>query len=101
MKIETTLASQLYGTASRITEGSAAPAATEGQSFSEALEAAARDMLATVQQGERTAQAALVGQADAQSVVEALAATEMALQTAVTVRDRVVEAYQELLRMPV
>ena len=41
------------------------------------------------------------GQTDAQSVVEALANAEMALETAVTVRNRVVEAYQELLRMPI
>ena len=41
------------------------------------------------------------GQADAHSVVEAMANAEMALQTAVTIRNRVVEAYQELLRMPV
>ncbi len=40
------------------------------------------------------------GAIDAQSVVEALSQAEMALQMAVTVRDRVVGAYQELLRMP-
>ena len=41
------------------------------------------------------------GTGDAHSVVEALATAEMALETAVTIRNRVVEAYQELLRMPV
>lgn len=41
------------------------------------------------------------GEGDAQSVVQALANAEMALETAVTVRNRVVEAYQELLRMPI
>lgn len=41
------------------------------------------------------------GQGDAHSVVEALATAEVALETAVTIRNRVVEAYQELLRMPV
>ena len=41
-----------------------------------------------------------VGRVDAQSVVEALSEAELALQTAVTVRDRLVGAYQELLRMP-
>jgi flagellar hook-basal body complex protein FliE len=34
-------------------------------------------------------------------MVEALANAEMVLDTAVTIRDKVVEAYQELLRMPV
>lgn len=38
---------------------------------------------------------------DAQSVVEALSQAELALQTAVTIRDRVVSAYQEILRMPI
>lgn len=40
------------------------------------------------------------GAIDSQTVVEALAETEMALQAAITVRDRVIGAYQELLRMP-
>ena len=40
-------------------------------------------------------------EADVQSVVEALAAAEMTMRTVVAVRDKVVEAYQEILRMPV
>ena len=39
--------------------------------------------------------------ADPHAMVEALANAEMVLDTAVTIRDKVVEAYQELLRMPV
>ncbi len=50
---------------------------------------------------ETTMQGVASGQADAHSVVEAMASAELALETAVTVRNRVVEAYQELLRMPV
>jgi len=48
-----------------------------------------------------TAQAFSAGTGDAQSVVQALATAEVALEGAVTIRNRVVEAYQELLRMPV
>ena len=43
----------------------------------------------------------MTGRADPHSLVQALAATELAIETAVTVRDKVVEAYQEILRMPV
>jgi len=43
----------------------------------------------------------LVGKADAHSVVQALAQTELAVETAISIRDKVVEAYQEILRMPV
>ncbi len=50
---------------------------------------------------ETTMQQHASGQVDAHSVVEAIANAELALETAVTIRNRVVEAYQELLRMPV
>jgi len=48
-----------------------------------------------------TTQAFSAGNGDAHSVVQALATAEVALEGAVTIRNRVVEAYQELLRMPV
>ncbi|MCZ4352903.1 flagellar hook-basal body complex protein FliE [Roseovarius aestuarii] len=61
----------------------------------------ARDFAATLQESESTAKAAMVGEADPHTLVQALAQTELAVETAVTVRDKVVEAYQEILRMPV
>lgn len=61
----------------------------------------ARDFAATLQEGESAAKAAMVGDADPHALVHALAQTELAVETAVTVRDKVVEAYQEILRMPV
>ncbi len=61
----------------------------------------ARSFAETLREGERTALSGLAGKADAQSVVTALAASEIAIQTAVTLRDKVVEAYNEILRMPV
>ncbi|SLN31922.1 flagellar hook-basal body complex protein FliE [Pseudooctadecabacter jejudonensis] len=55
----------------------------------------------TLQTSESTAMAAMTTGADPHALVQALAQTELAVETAVTVRDRVVEAYQEILRMPV
>lgn len=55
----------------------------------------------TLSQGEATARAAMTGGADPHALVEALASSQTAVETVVTVRDRVVEAYQEILRMPV
>lgn len=54
-----------------------------------------------VQQAEQAAIDTAVSGADPHAMVEALANAEMVLDTAVTIRDKVVEAYQELLRMPV
>lgn len=62
---------------------------------------AAKDFASTVANSERAASAYMVGKADPHSVVEAIASAELAVETAVTVRNRVVEAYQELLRMPI
>jgi flagellar hook-basal body complex protein FliE len=62
---------------------------------------AAASFLETLRAAETTALGGMTGKADAMSVVEALASTELAVETAVAVRDKVVEAYQEILRMPV
>ena len=59
------------------------------------------DFKAAIQQAEQTAIETAVTGADPHAMVEALANAEMVLDTAVTIRDKVVEAYQELLRMPV
>ena len=61
----------------------------------------AEDFVSIIQEGEATAQAGLVGESDARSVVEALTRSELAVEAAVAIRDKVVEAYQEILRMPV
>lgn len=99
MDIKATLAAQLYTRTQEIArpEVRETAARTAGAAF----EAAAVDFLDTLRQGEETTKAGLAGRADPQAVVEALAATELAVQTAVAVRDKVVEAYQEILRMPV
>jgi flagellar hook-basal body complex protein FliE len=62
---------------------------------------AATDFIETLKQSEQTAMSAMSGGADPHALVQALAQTELAVETAVTVRDKVVEAYQEILRMPV
>ncbi|MXN63731.1 flagellar hook-basal body complex protein FliE [Stappia sp. GBMRC 2046] len=41
------------------------------------------------------------GKSDVVDVVTAVAETEVAMETLVSVRDRVISAYQEILRMPI
>ena len=62
---------------------------------------AVHEVAGAVAKGETAAMNYMTGSADPHSVVEALAQAELAVQTAVTVRDKVVEAYQELIQMPV
>ncbi|SEM60684.1 flagellar hook-basal body complex protein FliE [Loktanella fryxellensis] len=77
-------------------------AATKAQpTAGAALTGAAQDFMATLRQSEQAAMTAMTQGGDPHTLVQALAQTELAVQTAVTVRDKVVEAYQEILRMPV
>ena len=76
-----------------------APDKSKGASAN--LGSAAQDFEQTLKNAEKTAISAMSGNADPHALVEALANTQIAVETAVTVRDRVVEAYQEILRMPV
>lgn len=62
---------------------------------------AVSDFATMLAETENTAKAAMIGDADPHALVQALAQTELAVEAAVTVRNKVVEAYQEILRMPV
>lgn len=94
MDIRTSIAAETYAKA----RSAAAP---EPQPAGAGLAQMAESFAETLAQGEQTAIAAMSGKADPHALVQALAASQMAVETAVTVRDKVVEAYQEILRMPV
>lgn len=81
-----------------VTRASGASAEEGGNNL---LGRAAQDFAETVRQSEEVATEAMTSKADPHALVEALTNTQLAVETAVTVRDRVVEAYQEILRMPV
>lgn len=63
--------------------------------------AAATDFAETLKETETVAEDTLVGGADPHALVEALAQSQIAVEAAVTIRNKVVEAYREILRMPV
>ncbi len=67
----------------------------------EAVSKVAVDFAQTLAESEETAKASMIGDADPHALVQALAQTELAVEAAVSVRNKVVEAYQEILRMPV
>lgn len=97
MELSASLAARSYGAARPVTspdpqaEGGAASTATRfAENFAQVLDRA-----------DTTAQAAMTGDADPHALVAALSEAQMAVETAVAVRDKVVEAYLEILRMPV
>ena len=96
MDITTSIAARSYAQARQAAAPQPQPGGAGG-GFAKLAESFAQ----TLAQGEQTAKAAMTGGADPHSLVQALAASETAVQTVVIVRDKVVEAYQEILRMPV
>ena len=70
-------------------------------SFSDFLSDAVKNSIATMKTGETMATRQLAGQADIVDVVNAVNSAEITLDTVVAVRDKVVQAYQSIMNMPI
>jgi flagellar hook-basal body complex protein FliE len=69
--------------------------------FGEFLSKAVQDGIGTMKQGETMAARQLAGQANIVDVVGAVNQAELTLDTVVAVRDKVVQAYQSIMNMPI
>ncbi|GAN00032.1 flagellar hook-basal body complex protein FliE [alpha proteobacterium U9-1i] len=69
--------------------------------FGGLVQQAIREAGQTAQVAETQAMQVAAGQGDIVSVVTAIAAAETQLETVIAVRDQVIQAYQEILRMPI
>lgn len=103
MDINAFSAARVYGAAQQALRPDAGKQNAAGEESSGEFQPArlVKEMTSALAKSEEAASAFMVGKADPHSVVEALASAELAVETAVTLRDKVVEAYQELMRMPV
>jgi flagellar hook-basal body complex protein FliE len=77
------------------------PTAQSTLGFDGVLEQVAADAIGTLKAGEAASISYIKGKVSAQSVVEAVMSAEQTLQMAVAVRDKVVQAYQEVSRMAI
>jgi flagellar hook-basal body complex protein FliE len=69
--------------------------------FDEMLGRAVDNGIRQIRDAERVTGAGLMGQASTIELATAMARAEVALQATIAIRDRVVAAYQEVMRMPV
>jgi len=76
-------------------------AGVPGQDFASFVKDAAKDALGTMQTGEQMSMKGIAGEADLTDVVQAVNSADITLRTIVTLRDRMVQAYQEIIRMPI
>lgn len=77
------------------------PGAQPGGGFEAALGEVLQDVVQSSRAADEATSQALTGATGVTEVVMAVTRAELALQTAVALRDRVVSAYQEVMRMPI
>ena len=75
--------------------------ASNGPDFGGMVERAVQGAVQSAHAAENDAMTAIAGGGNITEVVEAVSRAELALQTTTAIRDRVVSAYQDIMRMPI
>ena len=81
--------------------GATGAGAVGGSSFADILKGAIDNTVQSSKAAEAQMAAQVQGKAELVDVVTAVAAAEASLETVMAVRDQVIAAYQEILRMPI
>jgi flagellar hook-basal body complex protein FliE len=99
------IAANVYASLARLTDSAgltkSAGEATAGPSFGALVKEALSSLQRTTQASDAQAQAMAAGKANIVDVVTAVAETEVAINTLVSVRDKVINAYEEIMKMPI
>jgi flagellar hook-basal body complex protein FliE len=98
-----------YANVARLTDPSAGPGkaagvageAGNGPSFGAMLKDALNSVTESGRKSDAQTQSMITGKADMVDLVTAVSETEVAVETMVAVRDKVIEAYQSIMSMPI
>jgi flagellar hook-basal body complex protein FliE len=100
-----TVAANAYAALSRIMETGGAEKgsgqSTGGPSFSALLKDAVGSVLDAGKKSDAQTVAMTSGKANVMDVVTAVAETDVAVSTLVSVRDRVIQSYEDIMKMPI
>lgn len=102
-------ATAAYGNASRLISQAAKPSTDltvlanpgNGQNFADMLAQQVQGVVDSGKASDAMAIDMVNGKANIVDMVTALSETEIAIESMVTVRDRVISAYEEIMRMPI
>jgi flagellar hook-basal body complex protein FliE len=100
MAVTFSTAATAYARAAARPLAAATPAAAGG-GFESMVQQAAQSTVGALKAGEQATLDAVSGKADLSQVVTAVSNAEVTLQAAVAVRDRVIQAYLDIIRMPI
>lgn len=90
----------LQNPASALGEGPAG-AALGGPDFGDLVKSAMTDAVSSSKNAEKKIAEQVAGKADLVDVVTAISSASTSLETVMAVRDQVISAYQEIMRMPI
>jgi flagellar hook-basal body complex protein FliE len=98
-----TVAANAYANLAKIIERPDAGKGSEtgGPSFSALLKDAIGSVAEAGKKSDAQSMAMASGKANVMDVVTAVAETDVAVSTLVSVRDRVIQAYEDIMRMPI
>ncbi|GLQ07332.1 flagellar hook-basal body complex protein FliE [Sneathiella chinensis] len=87
------------------TKGNGATVGTDevpaGPSFAELVQDAGKEAIGEGLQSEKVSLQSLTGDSGLADIVTAVSSAEVTLETVVSVRDRVIQAYQDIIKMPI
>jgi flagellar hook-basal body complex protein FliE len=105
MSMPISSATMAYGNAANLLNDSAktqgVPTGNGGGDFASMLSQSVQGVVDTGNNADQLSMDMLNGKANVVDMVTAVAETELAIETMVTVRDRVISAYEEIMRMPI
>jgi flagellar hook-basal body complex protein FliE len=101
MNVSFANAAAAYASAAKKATAPGLDAPGKGDGFSDLVKQAAQSTVDSLKQGEAATLQAVAGKADIGQVVTAVSNAEVTLQTAVAVRDKVIQAYLDIIRMPI
>jgi flagellar hook-basal body complex protein FliE len=98
-----TVAANAYANLARIldTGGAGKGAETSGPSFSAVLKDAIGSVMDAGRKSDQQTVAMAAGKANVMDVVTAVAETDVAVSTLVSVRDRVIQSYEDIMKMSI
>ncbi|KYK43771.1 flagellar hook-basal body protein FliE [Bradyrhizobium liaoningense] len=98
-----TIAANAYANLARVLENGGAGKGSEptGQSFDSLLKDAVGSVMESGRKSDAQTVAMAAGKANVMDVVTAVADTDVAVSTLVSVRDRVIAAYEDIMKMPI
>ena len=95
------MAARAYAQAQGTGGATAGAAVAGGPEFSQLLNNVMTDMTQQTRTAETNMTQAIQGQGSMIDVVTSISSAEASLQTVIAVRDQVISAYQEIMRMPI